>query len=38
MDDKRMQTLTDDVRFAAEQISQELGWEASARKTNSRAA
>ena len=38
MDDRRMQTLTEDVRFAAEQISQELGWEASARKANSRAA
>lgn len=38
MDDRRMQALTDDVRFVAEQISQELGWEASARKANSRAA
>ena len=38
MDDRRMQTLTDDVRFAADQISQELGWEGTARKANSRAA
>ena len=38
MDDRRMQTLTNEVRFAADQISQELGWERSTGKTNSRAA
>jgi DNA-binding IclR family transcriptional regulator len=27
MNDKRMQALTEDVRFTAEQISRELGWE-----------
>lgn len=27
MNDKRMQALTDDVRWTAEQISRELGWE-----------
>jgi DNA-binding IclR family transcriptional regulator len=38
MDDRRMQTLTDDVRFAADQISLELGWEGSAGKASFRAA
>ena len=30
MNDKRMQALTEDVRWAAEQISRELGWEGGA--------
>ena len=33
MDDKRMLTLPDDVRFTASQISRELGWETAVRKT-----
>jgi DNA-binding IclR family transcriptional regulator len=41
MNDERMQALTEDVRWTAEQISRELGWEgppASARKINPKAA
>jgi DNA-binding IclR family transcriptional regulator len=38
MNDARMDALAGEVRWAAEQISRELGWEGSARKANSRAA
>jgi len=33
MNDARMEALARDVRWAAEQISRELGWEAPARKS-----
>ena len=41
MNDKRMQALTEDVRWTAEQISRELGWnggEISAANKNTRKA